>query len=171
MIGVPGACHCHIDIGSPHFKVGNDKASRINFGRDMSVARMQRAYETMTAKHKGKAGFDDCKEYFEEQGCEEPVGVSLVDSLKAMLLQWGGLSDTEISFYTDEHGARETVEVHGSLDDTITGAEDEIVLSDQIYADFLLDESPGGVDEEEMQAEANELYEQERRAAQKKKKK
>lgn len=166
MVGEPAACHCHIDIGNPHFKVGNDKGSRINFGRDMNLERMQRAYETLLAKHAGKAGYEDCKEYLEEQGCVEPEEGSLVDTLKQMLLRWGGLSDDRISFYTDEHGTRGEVHVNTTLDETIMEAEEQIRLSDSIYSHFLDGESD--IDEEAMQEEANELYEQEYRAAHRK---
>ena len=170
-VGESSACHCHINIGKPHFKVGKDDGSRINFGRDMSVERMQRAYETMLAKHRGKAGFEDCKEYFEEQGCVEPDPDQLIDTLKGMLLKWGGLSDQVFSYYTAA-GQREEVDAHSAerLDAEIEAYEEQIRESDVIYNEFLdeggfTSEQFADLDEDAMEAESLELYEQENRSA------
>jgi hypothetical protein len=171
-IGDQAACHCHIEIGKPHFKVGKDDGSRINFGRDMSTERMQRAYETMLSKHRGKAGFDDCKEYFEEQGCVEPDPGELVDTLKALLVKWGGLSEHTFSYYTED-GQREEVDAYSAdlLDDSIEEHEDEIRESDRIYGNFLeegsmMSEGFADLDEDAMEEEASKIYEKERRKVQ-----
>jgi hypothetical protein len=136
-IGESAACHCHIDIGKPHFKVGKDDGTRINFGRDMSLERMQRAYEALLSQHAGKAGFDDCKEYMEEQGCTAPEAADKVQALKDMLMKWGGLSADKIHYYSDE-GLLMEIPIHGAdqLDDSILGAESEIRHYDSVYSDW-----------------------------------
>ena len=107
-VGEKAACHCHIDIGKPHFKVGKDEGTRINFGNDMALARMQRAYDELLSQHVGKAGYDDCKEYLEEQGCSEEAMQPATETLKEMLIEWGGLADDKILYYED---SGRTVEV------------------------------------------------------------
>lgn len=71
-IGEPAACHLHIDISNPHFKYGRDNGSRMNFGTQLH--RMQSVWEQLKAGYQGKAGYDDCIEWLEEQGCKaQPV--------------------------------------------------------------------------------------------------
>jgi hypothetical protein len=175
-IGNKAACHCHIEIRKPHFKVGTDDGSRINFGQDMNLERMQRAYEAMLAKHQGKSGFDDCKEYLEEQGCVEPEEGTLIDTLKAMLIKWGGLSDSAIFFYTSD-GKQQKVDIPNPnlRDKTIEDNEEEIRQSAEVYEQFLDDGhfaggQFGGVDEEAMQVEAGKIYGAENKAVKKGKK-
>ena len=171
-IGEPSACHCHIDIGKPHFKVGNDKGSRINFGNDMSLKRMQIAYNTLLSQHSGKAGYDDCKEYLEEMGCVEQEAEDKVQMLKDLLLMWGGLSDTEISYY-DEDANWVSVPVYSKerLNDTIEEHEDEIMKSSEGYNDFLDDgdffstEENKNIDWDEIHDEEEEIYGAENRKA------
>lgn len=137
-VGESAACHCHINVGKPHFKVGKDDGSRMNFGRDMSKERMQRAYEALLAQHKGKKGYEDCKEYLEQQGCKAPEPGALVELLKGMLAKWGGISEDKISFYTGE-GVKEDRPVYSAdqLNETIEAAAEEIRNSDRIYSDWL----------------------------------
>jgi hypothetical protein len=170
-IGEPSACHCHINVGKPHFKVGKADSTRINFGRDMSLERMQRAYETMLAGYEGTAGFADCKEYFEEKGCEPPDPGNLVKNLKGMLVKWGGLSDQVFSYYT-AGGKREEVDAHSPerLDAEIEAHQEQIHESYVIYNDFLdeggfASEKFADLDEEAMDEEAQHLYEEESRTA------
>lgn len=68
-IGVPAACHLHIDIASPHFKLGNDKGSRMNFGADYKLSRMQSAYDEIKASYSGRPGYDACIAWLEGEGC------------------------------------------------------------------------------------------------------
>ncbi|NJN02078.1 MAG: hypothetical protein HC816_06220 [Leptolyngbyaceae cyanobacterium RM1_1_2] len=172
MVGEAAACHCHIDIGSPHFKVGKDQGSRINFGRDMSLERMQMAYNAMLARHSGKAGYEDCKEYLEEQGCVEQEEEDPVILLKSMLVKWGGLGDDKILFYNDEgHREERPVYAEDQLNETILAAEAEIMNSNNIYSDFLdegsfLSPENQDIDVDDMEAEQNALYEKERRKVQ-----
>jgi len=171
-VGVSAACHCHIDIRSPHFKVGKDQSTRINFGKDMSLERMQQAYNTMLAKHAGKTGYADCKEYLEEQGCVEQEPEDAVSILKSMLIKWGGLGEDKIFFYTDEGRVEERpVYSEDILNDTILEVEDEIRFSDNLYSDFLdegsfLTSGMQDIDMDEMGEEQNVLYEKERKKVQ-----
>ena len=131
---------------------------------------MQRAYETMLAKHAGKAGFEDCKEYFEEQGCVEPDPGDLVKNLKGMLVKWGGLSEQVFSYYT-AGGKRHEVDAHSAerLDAEIEAYEEQIHESYAIYTDFLdaggfVSEQFADLDEEAMGEEAQQLYKEENKA-------
>lgn len=165
-VGIPAACHCHIDIGNPHFKVGKDDGSRINFGTDMSKKRMQLAYDTMLEEHASKPGFEDCKEYLEAQGCKKSEEPPVLGELRKMLIKWGGLADYEFSYYV-EGGERESVQTGDELNTVITDYEAEIRASDELYSDFLKrgafrSEHFKVLDEDEMDAEANDLYDTER---------
>lgn len=78
-IGVSGACHLHVEISKPHFKYGNDKGSRIDFGTNMDQPRLQRAYEELKANYQGKTGYADCIEYLEEYGCRDIPPKTLIE--------------------------------------------------------------------------------------------
>lgn len=71
-VGDPAGIHCHIDIGHPHLKLGG-QGRRIDFGRDMHQNRLQAAYmELISGNYSQMSGYEDCKEYLEEQGCAVP---------------------------------------------------------------------------------------------------
>lgn len=167
-VGEPSGCHCHIEIGSPHFKLGNNDGSRINFGQDMNQARMQRAYEAMIDLHQGKPGFADCKAYFEEMKCSAPAQEPLVGKLKKMLITWGGLAETSFS-YLNEKGQHQTVDAHSPerLDAAIEAKSDLILVSNVYYGNFL-DEGGyrsakfAGLDDDKMHKETAKQYETER---------
>jgi hypothetical protein len=66
------AIHCHIGgrMRNPHLKISGDRRSPYNFGNPHDSDRMQAAYNALVSGGNERlAGYADCVEYLEEQGC------------------------------------------------------------------------------------------------------
>ena len=165
-IGPPSGCHLHIDIAKPHFKVGTMQNTRIDFGPDLSLPRMQRAFDSLLASHVGKPGYDDCREWLEEQGCVEPEGEDQLSKLKEMLTSWGGLSENSFGYFEDGEQWTDVVCGSSQLDTQILAYTAEITAAAVAREAFMEAGGISDVDEDEMQAEQNELFAKDRKRAQ-----